>query len=156
MGNGFARENNPPDFLALFPGKFARRPDEIFVTELFRRADSILEAASVPGASSIGTAIVMDRKGGMRILNSDGWTLNGIIGELGAAEVYMIRYGAEAITVEAWSTTDRCTVSRTPAQPPMFHTRELPRAQGGYAAMLQVTPRLFSELKERSPKVWNS
>jgi hypothetical protein len=98
------------------------------VSELFRRADSILEAASVPGASSVGTAIVMDREGGMRILNSEGWTLNGIIGELGAAEVYMIRYGVEAITVEAWSTTDRCTVTRTPARPPVFRAPALLRA----------------------------
>jgi hypothetical protein len=98
------------------------------VSELFRRADSILEAASDSGASSVGTTIVMDREGGMRILNSEGWTLNGIIGELGAAEVYMVKYGAAAITVEAWSTTDRCTVSRTPAQPPMFHARALLQA----------------------------
>lgn len=95
------------------------------MSELFRRADSILEAASVPGASSIGTAIVMDREGGMRILNSEGWTLNGIIGELGAAEVYMIRYGGEAITVEAWSTTDRCTVTRRALRPPVFQAPAL-------------------------------
>jgi hypothetical protein len=98
------------------------------VSELFRRADSILEAASVPGATSVGTAIVMDREGRMRILNSEGWTLNGIIGELGAAEVYMIRYGGEKITVDAWSTTDRCTVTRTPTQAPVFHARALLRA----------------------------
>lgn len=98
------------------------------MSELFRRADSILEAASAPGASSVGTAIVMDRKGCMRILNSEGWTLNGIIGELGAAEVYLIRYGAKAITVDAWSTTDRCTVTRTPAKPPVFHTPALLQA----------------------------
>ena len=91
------------------------------MNELFRRADSILEAASVPGACAVGTAIVMDRAGGMRILNAEGWTLNGIIGELGAAEVYMIRSGGQGITVDAWSTTDRCTVTRTPARPPVFH-----------------------------------
>jgi hypothetical protein len=95
------------------------------VSELFRRADSILEAASVPGASSVGTAIVMDREGGMRILHSEGWTLNGIISALGASEVYMIRYGAEAVTVDAWSTTDRCTVTKTPARQPVFHARAL-------------------------------
>jgi hypothetical protein len=95
------------------------------VSELFLRADSILDAALVPGASSVGTAIVMDRQGGVRILSSEGWTLNGIIGELGAAEVYMIRYGAEMITVDAWSTTDRCTVTRTPARPPVFQTTAL-------------------------------
>jgi hypothetical protein len=90
------------------------------VSELFRRADSILEAACVPGDSSGGTAIVMDREGGIRIMNSEGWTLNGIINELGAAEVYMIQYCAETITVEAWSTTDHCTVAKTPARPPVF------------------------------------
>jgi hypothetical protein len=103
----------------------------VFVSELFRKADSILEAASAPGASSVGTAIVMDRSGGMRILNSAGWTLNGIIGELGAAEVYLIGYRAEAITVEAWSTTGRCTVTRTLPKPPVFHA----------PALLEATPR---------------
>jgi hypothetical protein len=70
----------------------------------------------------------MDREGCMRILNSEGWTLNGIVGELGAAEVYIIRYGAEAITVEAWSTTDRCTVTGTLARPPVFRAPALLRA----------------------------
>ena len=98
------------------------------MSKLFRRADSILEAASVPGASSVGTAIVMDREGRMRILNLEGWTLDGIIGELGAAEVYLVRHGADAITVEAWSTTDRCTVTKTPIKPPMFRARALLQA----------------------------
>jgi hypothetical protein len=95
------------------------------VSELFLRADSILDAALIPGGSSAGIAIVMDRQGGVRILSSEGWTLNGIIGELGAAEVYMIRHGAETITVDAWSTTDRCTVTRTPTRPPVFRATAL-------------------------------
>ena len=127
------------------------------MSELSRRADSILEAASVRGASCEATAIVMDRAGGMRILNSEGWTLPGIIGELGAAEVYMIRYGAQAITVEAWSTTDRCTITRTPARPPALQVPALLSAQTrSYAAISQVIPRSFSELNDRSPQVWNS
>jgi hypothetical protein len=80
------------------------------MSDLSRRAESILEAASVPGARSAGTAIVLDRAGSMRILSSEGWTLNGIIGEFGAAEVYMIGNCARAITVEGWSPTDHCTV----------------------------------------------
>jgi hypothetical protein len=95
-----------------FPEKQARRTDKNLVSDLIRRAESILEAASVRGAMSAGTAIVLDRAGSIRIINSEGWTLNGIIGELGAAEVYMIRNCAAAIAVEGWSTTGRCTVTR--------------------------------------------
>lgn len=54
----------------------------------------------------------------MRILNSEGWTLMGLIREYGAAEVYMIRNSPAAITVEGWSTTQHCTVSQTQTTKP--------------------------------------
>lgn len=103
------------------------------MSDLFRRAESILEAASARNASSADTAIVLDRAGGMRILSSEGWTLAGIIREFGAAEVYMVRNCAATTTVEGWSTMDHCTISR-----------KLSRSAQGYAATLQVTPQLLN------------
>ncbi len=104
--------------------------DTDFVSALIRRAESILDAASAAEASSSGTAIVMDRAGGVQMLNWDGWTLNGIIGELGAAEVYIIRNSSSTVSVEAWSTTGHCTVARP---------RALPRAVNAGARLPQFS-----------------
>ena len=82
------------------------------MNDLFRRAQSILEAASVPGCRSAGTAIVLDRNGGLRILNSEGWTLMGIVREFGAAEAYLIGNSGASITVEGWSTMDQCKITQ--------------------------------------------
>lgn len=100
------------------------------VSALIRRAESILDAASVAEGTSSGTAIVMDRTGGLQMLNWDGWTLNGIIGELGAAEVYIIRNSSSTVSVEAWSTTGHCTVARP---------RALPRAVNAGARLPQFS-----------------
>lgn len=104
--------------------------DTDLVSALIRRAESILDAASAAEASSSGTAIVMDRAGGLQMLNWDGWTLNGIIGELGAAEVYIIRNSSSSVSVEAWSTTGHCTVARP---------RALPRAVNAGARLPQFS-----------------
>jgi hypothetical protein len=114
------------------------------MSDLFFRAESILDVASVPGAGTTGTAIVLDRAGNMRIIDSEGWTLNGIIGEYGAAEVYMIGTSEAEVAVEGWSTTGRCTVTR----------KRIPVR--GYAATSQVMPQPPDWAKERSPQVWNS
>lgn len=79
---------------------------------LYRRAESILEIAAAPGAGQEGTAIVLDRAGSLRVLSSEGWTLAGLIREFGAAEVYLIKRWCGSITVEGWTASGQCTLSR--------------------------------------------
>jgi hypothetical protein len=115
------------------------------VSQLFRRAESILEVAASPGANSGPTAIVLDRAGQLRVMNQDGWSRSGLIEEFGAREVYLIKRRAGSVTVEGWSANDCCTVSTKQAGNPWT-----------YAARSHVTPQLSSGLNDLSPSVWNS
>ena len=99
------------------------------MTNLYRRAESILEVASAAGAASGGTAIVLDRAGNLRMMSSDGWTLPGLIQEFGADEVYMVQKMHGRITVEGWKAGGQCTLSKE--RPKVSHMQTL-----------QVTPRL--------------
>jgi hypothetical protein len=82
------------------------------VNNLYSRAESILEIASAPGAGSAETAIVLDRAGSLRLLSSEGWTLCGLIREFGAHEVYLVKKLSGGITVEGWTATGQCTLSK--------------------------------------------
>jgi hypothetical protein len=99
------------------------------MNNLYRRAESILEVASAAGATSGGTAIVLDRAGSLRVMSSEGWTLRGLIQEFGAAEVYMVQRLSASITVEGWTASGQCTLSKRQPKPIYMQT-------------LQVTPRL--------------
>jgi hypothetical protein len=110
------------------------------VNELFRRAESILEVSLTARGSSGGTGIVLDRAGQLRILTIDGWSLAGLIREFGAREVYIVRQFAEKITVEGWSQTGSCSVTRNKAR--NANTDGTHTAPCSYAARLQLTPRL--------------
>lgn len=125
------------------------------VSQLFRRAESILEVASSPGANSGPTAIVLDRAGQLRVLNQDGWTRLGLIEEFGAREVYIVKRRAGTVTVEGWSANDCCTVSTKEAGKPWMDLVPM-RAALPYAARSHVTPQLASGLNDLSPSVWNS
>jgi hypothetical protein len=90
------------------------------VSELSRRAENILEVASASGAKFHGTAMVLDRAGSLRMMNLDGWTLPGLAREFGAREIYTIRKWAATITVEGWSASDRCSISRISRSSPLL------------------------------------
>lgn len=113
------------------------------MNSLYRRAESILEVASAPGAASGGTAIILDRAGSLRVLSSDGWTLRGLIQEFGADEVYMVQRSHGNVTVEGWTAGGQCKLSKKRPGP-------------GYMQTLQVTPRLASSLNEGFPQVCSS
>ena len=67
------------------------------------------------------------------MLNWDGWTLNGIIGELGAAEVYIIPNSSSTVRVEAWSAMGHYTVARPRALPRAVNAcAMLPQLSAGY------------------------
>jgi hypothetical protein len=99
------------------------------MNNLYRRAESILEVASAAGAASGGTAIVLDRAGRLRVMSSEGWTLRGLIQEFGAAEVYIVQRLSASITVEGWTASGQCRLSK-----------QHPKAT--YMQTSQVTPRL--------------
>ena len=81
------------------------------MSTLLRKAESIFEIAIAPAAEYDNAALVIDRAGGMRVLNSAEWSLPAIICEFGASEVYLIQRGLGKLKVEGWSATERCVVS---------------------------------------------
>lgn len=111
------------------------------MNELLRRAESILDVASVPGANRGETAILVDRGGQLRVMSREGWTLSGLVREFGASEVYMVNKRAGTVTVEGWSATNSCTISRKQAGNALADLSPM-TAAGCYSARSQVTPQL--------------
>lgn len=85
-------------------------------TLLIRRAESILDVAGV-SANPEGSAILLDREGGMRMMSLDGWSLSGLITEFGAREIYRVRRVADTVIVEGWSLREQCTLRRQVGRP---------------------------------------
>jgi hypothetical protein len=83
------------------------------VASLLRNAESIFEIAIAPAAEYDNAALVLDRSGGMRVLNSAEWSLPAIICEFGASEVYLIEKRPGKVKVEGWSTAGKCVLERT-------------------------------------------
>jgi len=101
-----------------------------FVSAFLRQAEEILEIAAMPGAESHNQAIVIDRQGGMRMLDACGWTLPALSAEFGAASVFRVERRAGTIRVEGLAGSERCLLQRsdparslTPASfPPVLRT----------------------------------
>jgi len=83
------------------------------VTQFLRRAEEILDVASAERqCQEQETAIVIDRQGGMRMLDPTGWSMPGLLAEFGAAVVYRVKKSRGAIRVEGWDGMQRCELQR--------------------------------------------
>ena len=90
--------------------------DESGVSTLALEAEEILAIAAQAGPAGEDTAILINRQGGMRMLNAAGWSLSGLLAEFGAAAVYKVERRRSAIRVEAGNGAERLIVERP--QPP--------------------------------------
>jgi len=83
------------------------------VSAFLQRAEDILEvAAAGTGYGSGDVAILLDRQGGMRMLDPAGWTLPAMSAEFGAMAVYKVERRAGAVRVEGWGGGERCLLQR--------------------------------------------
>ncbi len=101
--------------LRWLPGRFSSliprpAPDKNSVSAFLRQAEDILEIASIGGTAN--HAIVIDRQGGMRMLDPTGWSLPGLAAEFGASAVYRIQRRGSSLQVEGFNGKDRCLLSR--------------------------------------------
>lgn len=87
--------------------------DETRVSSLLRKAESIFEIAIAPAAEYDNAAVVVDRAGGIVVLNCAEWSLPGIVCEFGASEVYLVERKTGKVSVEAWSTDESWVVTST-------------------------------------------
>ena len=93
------------------------------MSAFLQRAEDILDIAVVRGCHAQDVAILIDRQGGMRMLNPDGWSLAALSSEFGAAAVYKVERRGGTVRVEGWDGGQRCLIQRKTAP---FRTADLP------------------------------
>jgi hypothetical protein len=74
-----------------------------------RHAEEILEIA-VRGEETV--AILIDRQGGVRMVDPTGWSLAALRQEYGAGYAYKVDRHAGMLRVEGWDGTQRCLLQR--------------------------------------------
>lgn len=97
-----------------------------------RQAEDILDVATGADSEAGNLAILVDSQGGMRMLDSAGWTLPALCAEFGARAAYKVERRARTVRVEGWGGGERCLLQREvgPRGTPMAAQRRLtPPAQ---------------------------
>jgi len=95
--------------------------------------EQLLDIAHTTAATSGDMFLLIDRSDQLRIISSVGWSLPGVIGEFGAAEVFQIRRRADGQEIEGWSlVSGRVIRLSTP--------RNRPSPKQCYPTMLQLPP----------------
>jgi len=83
------------------------------VSPLLRKAEEILEVAVAGGNTPNDIAILIDRQGGMRMLDPTCWSLAGLAAEFGATAIYKVERRGGSVRVEGWDGADRCLLQRS-------------------------------------------
>jgi hypothetical protein len=79
------------------------------VSTFLRHAEEILEIA-LHGEEQVG--ILIDRRGGVRMVDPTGWSLPALRQEYGAGWVYRVDRRAGLLRVEGWDGSRRCLLER--------------------------------------------
>ena len=74
-----------------------------------RHAEEILEIA-LQGEEPL--AILIDRQGGLRMMDPSGWSLPALRQEYGAGSVFKVDRYAGMLRVEGWDGTQKCLLER--------------------------------------------
>ncbi len=77
-----------------------------------RQAEDILDIAVEGDRDGGNLAILIDRQGGMRMLDPQGWSLPALCAEFGAAAAYKVERRARTVRVEGWGGGERCLLQR--------------------------------------------
>jgi hypothetical protein len=92
----------------------------LFVRAFLQQAEDILDIAISDQSNLKDVVIVLDRQGGMRMLDSSGWSLPALCAEFGATAVYKVQKKGEKVRVEGWNGVERCLLQRTPSAAKLF------------------------------------
>jgi len=82
------------------------------VEAFLRQAEEILDVAVSGDSDASDLAIPIDRQGGMRMLDPQGWSLPALCAEFGATAVYTVERRARTVLVEGWCGAERCLIQR--------------------------------------------
>ena len=84
------------------------------MTRLLTQAAQVLEVAE-HAASGSDLAIIIERRGGIRVLDASGWTTAGLTAEYGGAMILKLQRADGAVSVEGRHDHERCLVERNTA-----------------------------------------
>jgi hypothetical protein len=82
------------------------------VKAFLRQAENILDIAVEGDRDGGNLAILIDRQGGMRMLDPQGWSLPALCAEYGAAAAYKVERRGRTVRVEGWGGGERCLLQR--------------------------------------------
>ena len=85
-----------------------------------QQAEDILDVAASGDSSLQDIVIVMDRQGGMRMLDPSGWSLPALSAEYGATAVYRVEKRGSTVRVEGWDGFQRCLIQRSLSSAKLF------------------------------------
>jgi hypothetical protein len=104
--------------------------DKHYVRAFLRQAEDILDVAVEGDRDAGDLAILIDRQGGMRMLDPQGWSLPALGAEFGAAAVYKVERRARTVRVEGWGGGEHCLIQRDlgPRRPSDLPGMRLPYA----------------------------
>lgn len=111
--------------------------DKLFVRAFLQQAEDILEVAASGDSSLQDVVILMDRQGGMRMLDALGWSLPALTAEYGAKAVYKVEKRGQTVRVEGWDGSERCLLQRNLSSARLF---QLPGMGACYAGPMMLLP----------------
>ena len=97
-----------------------------FVSAFLQQAEEILDIAAAGDPAAGDLAILMDRQGGMRMLDAKGWSLPALCTEFGATAAYIVLRRAHSIRIEGWGGGERCLLQRDIGPRRMGHLPGMP------------------------------
>ena len=89
------------------------RADKYPVRSFVRQAEDILDVAMIGDAAAGDLAILIDRQGGIRMLDPAGWSLPALSADSGASAVYKVQRRGRTVRVEGWRGGERCLLQRS-------------------------------------------
>ena len=84
----------------------------LIVKAFLRQAEEILDIAVSSDENAGNLAILIDRQGGMRMLDPSGWSLPALCAAYGASAAYTVERRGRTVRVEGWGGGERCLIQR--------------------------------------------
>lgn len=122
------------------------------MTGLWQQAEELLDTAS-RAAMGPATVILVDRQGGMRILDPIGWTMPALAAEFGASAIFKVSKTQGTTSVEGWAGSDRCLIERQTVSRGFPCVSLIPEVC--HPIRLHVQPLPIAQSNDRESAVWN-
>jgi hypothetical protein len=88
------------------------RADKLFVGAFLQKAEEILAVAAAGTDRAGDLVIVVDRQGGIQMLDPTGWSLPALKAHYGAASLFKVERRGQTVRVEGWESGQRCLLQR--------------------------------------------